>query len=109
MIRRPPRSTLFPYTTLFRSTLDANNGIIYVNGALDANSAVSIVLPGDSANAGRIGSDSSTPNREWQGALDDVRVYSRALTAAEVQRLYNLGASQAVNKTVLTNPKLEKD
>src|SRR2546426_1748972 len=23
MIRRPPRSTLFPYTTLFRSTVDA--------------------------------------------------------------------------------------
>src|SRR2546430_11063957 len=25
MIRRPPRSTLFPYTTLFRSHLDAND------------------------------------------------------------------------------------
>src|SRR5688572_31971435 len=25
MIRRPPRSTLFPYTTLFRSTLDAKD------------------------------------------------------------------------------------
>src|SRR4051794_41471637 len=24
MIRRPPRSTLFPYTTLFRSTMDTN-------------------------------------------------------------------------------------
>src|SRR2546430_12885404 len=24
MIRRPPRSTLFPYTTLFRSTAEAN-------------------------------------------------------------------------------------
>src|SRR3712207_8348870 len=24
MIRRPPRSTLFPYTTLFRSVLDGN-------------------------------------------------------------------------------------
>src|SRR2546430_4709187 len=24
MIRRPPRSTLFPYTTLFRSVLDAD-------------------------------------------------------------------------------------
>src|SRR3712207_8074351 len=24
MIRRPPRSTLFPYTTLFRSDVDAN-------------------------------------------------------------------------------------
>src|SRR2546430_9839513 len=25
MIRRPPRSTLFPYTTLFRSTVDAKS------------------------------------------------------------------------------------
>src|SRR2546427_5924948 len=33
MIRRPPRSTLFPYTTLFRSLLDASNGAI----ALGAN------------------------------------------------------------------------
>jgi len=27
MIRRPPRSTLFPYTTLFRSLLDALDGV----------------------------------------------------------------------------------
>src|SRR5256885_15422129 len=26
MIRRPPRSTLFPYTTLFRSALEARRG-----------------------------------------------------------------------------------
>src|SRR2546430_11216697 len=26
MIRRPPRSTLFPYTTLFRSEIDAADG-----------------------------------------------------------------------------------
>src|SRR3712207_7160092 len=26
MIRRPPRSTLFPYTTLFRSVLDPGTG-----------------------------------------------------------------------------------
>src|SRR5436189_6467797 len=31
MIRRPPRSTLFPYTTLFRST----NGPDYYDGVLD--------------------------------------------------------------------------
>src|SRR5688572_31311459 len=29
MIRRPPRSTLFPYTTLFRSIVGAN---VYVRG-----------------------------------------------------------------------------
>src|SRR5256885_14666982 len=27
MIRRPPRSTLFPYTTLFRSVVDCGNGV----------------------------------------------------------------------------------
>src|SRR5437899_6748054 len=33
MIRRPPRSTLFPYTTLFRSSfLDLNTGDLRVAG-----------------------------------------------------------------------------
>src|SRR2546426_5548678 len=30
MIRRPPRSTLFPYTTLFRSTDDRVVGVVYI-------------------------------------------------------------------------------
>src|SRR2546423_11112170 len=29
MIRRPPRSTLFPYTTLFRSLLDGKGESVY--------------------------------------------------------------------------------
>src|SRR5437870_10679723 len=29
MIRRPPRSTLFPYTTLFRSEFEANTPYLY--------------------------------------------------------------------------------
>src|SRR5438034_7289784 len=32
MIRRPPRSTLFPYTTLFRSTITDNTSVIYGGG-----------------------------------------------------------------------------
>src|SRR5437016_8841078 len=35
MIRRPPRSTLFPYTTLFRSRMQGvefDNGDMYVDG-----------------------------------------------------------------------------
>src|SRR3712207_7693613 len=31
MIRRPPRSTLFPYTTLFRSRLEAGLGLPVVD------------------------------------------------------------------------------
>src|SRR2546425_4011934 len=33
MIRRPPRSTLFPYTTLFRSRVEASTGLDTVRGA----------------------------------------------------------------------------
>src|SRR3989441_12055120 len=35
MIRRPPRSTLFPYTTLFRSLLCKLNKNIFEAGATD--------------------------------------------------------------------------
>src|SRR5258707_4680234 len=48
MIRRPPRSTLFPYTTLFRSelygTVDSTaqlaavRGMVYIEQALDGRS-----------------------------------------------------------------------
>src|SRR3712207_7314256 len=31
MIRRPPRSTLFPYTTLFRSSLEARLEVVRVD------------------------------------------------------------------------------
>ena len=35
----------------------------------------------------------STTNPDWlfDGKIDDVRLYNRALLAAEVQRLYQLG------------------
>src|SRR5256885_8657770 len=36
MIRRPPRSTLFPYTTLFRSRMDARAQLRAAHEMLDA-------------------------------------------------------------------------
>src|SRR2546430_7990499 len=35
MIRRPPRSTLFPYTTLFRSRTDAGSGFERLHGLVE--------------------------------------------------------------------------
>src|SRR3712207_8037448 len=43
MIRRPPRSTLFPYTTLFRSDQDARGALIVAASGND--SATSISYP----------------------------------------------------------------
>jgi len=39
---------------------------------------------------------------EWEGAIDDVRIYNRALSATEVKKLYELGATTKINKTVQT-------
>ena len=33
----------------------------------------------------------SNVNWQFEGLIDDVRIYDRALSAAEVQALYNLG------------------
>src|SRR3712207_7091274 len=43
MIRRPPRSTLFPYTTLFRSRLDL---LLGTAGGLDGQAAGQEVVAG---------------------------------------------------------------
>src|SRR2546429_5942983 len=37
MIRRPPRSTLFPYTTLFRSVHIEAGAVILASGGFEAN------------------------------------------------------------------------
>src|SRR5256886_13868405 len=39
MIRRPPRSTLFPYTTLFRSLVEQDEGRLGGEGARDLEAA----------------------------------------------------------------------
>src|SRR5688572_31436531 len=43
MIRRPPRSTLFPYTTLFRSH-SAEPAAIYAGGSNDAKRAANFAV-----------------------------------------------------------------
>src|SRR5436853_3680525 len=47
MIRRPPRSTLFPYTTLFRSQAKTILSMIFYNKALSSDIAVDTMLTRD--------------------------------------------------------------
>ena len=53
-----------------------------------------------------IGGDGSTA-RYFNGTIDDVRVYNRALSEDEVERIYGLGATTRINRTITTNPDLE--
>src|SRR2546427_2507027 len=64
MIRRPPRSTLFPYTTLFRSLPWAGTP-----GAPTTSQPLHIAHYPQGASTGEY----------LPGLLDDVRIYSRAL------------------------------
>src|SRR2546430_12513462 len=45
MIRRPPRSTLFPYTTLFRSLAAALHNGIADAGLLESDLTIGLLLP----------------------------------------------------------------
>src|SRR2546422_1947818 len=56
MIRRPPRSTLFPYTTLFRSVLSSGAGVRLGDGDPAARRAAAVIPSGGlCAGAGRRG------------------------------------------------------
>src|SRR5258705_363900 len=90
MIRRPPRSTLFPYTTLFRSgggslTLGCNPSAGDINGALGTASATDACgNPTVTSSDGRVSSDgcSRSQTRTWtaRDACGNTSTASRTAT-----------------------------
>src|SRR5256885_3897762 len=57
MIRRPPRSTLFPYTPLFRSARLIFHGFVVVVGALILAGAVNTAIVGSNGVLNRVSED----------------------------------------------------
>ena len=65
---------------------------IYVDGSLEATLADDTGAWGTDSGTATIGGETSASgesDRQFEGAIDDVRVYSRALSASEVQSLYD--------------------
>src|SRR2546427_7263399 len=92
MIRRPPRSTLFPYTTLFRSHLAAvGTGQaleLYYDGDLAADSPGSVSSYGTSGfnfNIGGGGVFDATDN-PFLRPIDEGAGWDRARTGDEIAR-----------------------
>jgi len=86
---------------------DDNNAIrIYVDGAEQNSGACSLTVNTNDLPV-RFGDDQSSPGTPFDGTLDDVRIYNRALSADEVSRLYDLGKTTHVDKTLTSNPNLK--
>lgn len=64
---------------------------LYKNSVV-IDSGTSITATVDSGVSATIGNRYDN-NRDWEGRLDDIRVYNRALTAQEVSQLYYYGLS----------------
>ncbi|HEY6866003.1 MAG TPA: LamG domain-containing protein, partial [Candidatus Eisenbacteria bacterium] len=67
------------------ATYDGATMKMYVNGALDGSVAKTVTI---ATNANALGIGAQSDGVRWfQGALDDVRLYNRALSAGEIQAL----------------------
>jgi uncharacterized protein (TIGR02145 family) len=79
-------------------TYDGTTMKIYVDGVNKGSSwFLSGSLPTQAGNM-RIGADYETfPSNFWNGSLDDIRIYNRALSDAEVAQLYNMSANKTIS------------
>lgn len=78
---------------------------VWVNGQLVSTLANTQLE--NRANLMQIGDNPDSPNREWEGKVDDVAVWERALTVGEIQALYNEGDGNSLSG--LLNPGLVGD
>lgn len=88
----------------------SGNYTFYVNGQPEESGSMGTSFCAGTV-AVRVGAEgtSASPNLEFDGSIDDVRLYNRALSAAEMNRIYGLGATTHIGKTITTNLDLEND
>src|SRR3712207_6990191 len=92
MIRRPPRSTLFPYTTLFRSGGDARQHRTHV-GIARAHGLLGHHLPAELGED--VGEDAHQPLGVWAAIMDRGRLRQAQLVVGEDRKSTRLNSSHA--------------
>jgi len=76
---------------LITGTWDGTNMRYYTDGILDGGPLAQTITPVSNLYPFRVGQSATDSTHCFTGSLDDIRVYNRALTAAEVKQLYKLG------------------
>ena len=82
------------FTMTWDGTADATGIKFYINGVETAYTSPTDGvgnIVSDTTSSAHIGANVSANSRNFNGSLDDVRIYNRALSASEVQQLYNMG------------------
>jgi hypothetical protein len=81
-------------------TFDRGNVTFYLNGSNDGSGYSGFPYTGDCDCDLEIGAESYAPERFWNGTIDDVRIYNRALTDDEIKQLYYEGLTNKFNITI---------
>ncbi len=86
-------------------TYDGSNSSLFID---------SVLVDGPQAQTAPAANDNSfiiggfgNGSFDMEGSLDDVRIYNRALSANDIARLYELGATTKIAKTITSNPALQ--
>jgi hypothetical protein len=77
-------------------------GTIYFDGASGIPFSLSDINPSDPAATLSIGTDGAASGLNWNGAIDDFRVYNRALSASEITALHTSSTAK-INTTQDSN------
>lgn len=77
-------------------TYDGSTMRLYIDGTQVATGAKSGNLTNDSAPVWIGGQPITVTSRPWNGTLDDIRVYSRLLSANEVETIYNCAGHDGI-------------
>jgi hypothetical protein len=75
------------------ATFDGSTMNIYVNGVLQASRAATGSIDIDNVDPLVMGLNVTNANWDWNGLMDEVSLYNRALTSAEIQSLVNAGGA----------------
>ena len=121
ILARPPQGTVVSTTLVDDNTLhhvactyDGAIVKVYVDGTLEGQLAyidgdpgpegVGVNGLGENNEPLLIGRDPCCPNRDFNGLIDEVEVYNRALDAGEIQAIFAAGVSGKCNVTIDIKP-----